>query len=87
MLGRGVEFVIVTHRATNSKSHKCGAECFRSLASNVDPQLLCDGATFVAADPQAHVPAANQWIESLHGQQIAGDLLHGKLVEALVVLK
>src|SRR5262249_48590177 len=44
-------------------------------------------ATLTGADAQANVAAADQWIESLHRHQVTRNLLHGKLIEGLVVVE
>src|SRR5215469_4162313 len=79
-----VELVIVADGATHSKSHERGAERFRALSRYVYAQLFWNGATFIAADPQAHITARDQGIECLHRHQVAGDLLNGELIERLV---
>ena len=87
VLSGWIELMIVADCATHSKSHECGAECFRALTCDVDAQLLGNCATFVAADTQSHITAADQGIDSFHWHQVASDLLDGKLIEGLVAVE
>ena len=87
MLRGWVKFMVVTHRATNRNPHERGSKRFCALASDVHPQLLWNRAAFVAAHPQAHVSTPDQGFKVLHRHEVAGDLLHSKLVERLVVVE
>ena len=68
MLRGWIELMVVTHGATNRKPHECGSERFCALAGDVDTQLLRDGAAFITAHAQPHIPTADQRVKALHRQ-------------------
>ena len=79
--------MVVADRATHCQPHERGAIGLGALARDVYAQLLGNGATFVAAHAQANIAAADERIEILRRHQVAGDLLHRKLIEWLVAVE
>ena len=87
LLRGGVVFVIVADGATDGQSHERSPVGLGALARDVDAEFLGNGSTFVAADAQAHVAAGDEGVEIFGRHQVAGNLLHGELVEGLVAVE
>src|SRR4051812_12507691 len=79
--------MVVTDSATGGEAEPDLGSSFRAVAGVEDKVFLINGTAFVAGDIAAIKTAGDFLVECVFGQEVAGELFDGELIEGFVAIE